>query len=66
MIRRAARRGTRAAGHEAAELEVIRDPLWDNIRVDRPALLALDTAPVTWPIGELGLGAAFGRADSGR
>ena len=26
------------------ELEVIRDPLWDNIRLDRPALLALDTA----------------------
>jgi uncharacterized protein len=24
--------------------EVIRDPLWDNIRLDRPALLALDTA----------------------
>ncbi|HEX6617623.1 MAG TPA: HD domain-containing protein [Gemmatimonadales bacterium] len=23
--------------------EVIRDPLWDNIRLDRPALLALDT-----------------------
>jgi len=28
------------------ELEVIRDPLWDNIRLDRPALLALDTAAV--------------------
>jgi HD superfamily phosphohydrolase len=26
--------------------EVIRDPLWDNIRVDRPALLALDTPTV--------------------
>jgi hypothetical protein len=26
------------------DLEVIRDPLWDNIRLDRPALLALDTA----------------------
>ncbi|MEO6057039.1 MAG: HD domain-containing protein [Gemmatimonadales bacterium] len=26
------------------ELEVIRDPLWDNIRLDGPALLALDTA----------------------
>jgi HD superfamily phosphohydrolase len=25
------------------ELEVIRDPLWDNVRLDRPALLALDT-----------------------
>ena len=25
------------------DLEVIRDPLWDNIRLDRPALLALDT-----------------------
>jgi HD superfamily phosphohydrolase len=29
-----------------AELEVIRDPLWDNIRLDRPALLALDTPTV--------------------
>ncbi len=29
-----------------AELEVIRDPLWDNIRLDRPALLALDTPAV--------------------
>jgi HD superfamily phosphohydrolase len=28
------------------DLEVIRDPLWDNIRLDRPALLALDTAAV--------------------
>jgi HD superfamily phosphohydrolase len=28
------------------ELEVIRDPLWDNIRLDRPALLVLDTAAV--------------------
>jgi len=28
------------------DLEVIRDPLWDNIRLDRPALLALDTAVV--------------------
>jgi HD superfamily phosphohydrolase len=26
--------------------EIIRDPLWDNIRVDRPALLALDTPTV--------------------
>ncbi|MFL5403523.1 MAG: HD domain-containing protein [Gemmatimonadales bacterium] len=26
--------------------EIIRDPLWDNIRVDRPALLALDTPVV--------------------
>src|SRR6478736_8296445 len=30
----------------AKDLEVIRDPLWDNIRLDRPALLALDTAAV--------------------
>ncbi|HMH55466.1 MAG TPA: HD domain-containing protein, partial [Gemmatimonadales bacterium] len=29
-----------------AETEVIRDPLWDNIRVDHPALLALDTPAV--------------------
>jgi HD superfamily phosphohydrolase len=28
------------------ETEIIRDPLWDNIRVDRPALLALDTPTV--------------------
>ena len=28
------------------ELEVVRDPLWDNIRLDGPALLALDTAAV--------------------
>jgi HD superfamily phosphohydrolase len=26
--------------------EVIRDPLWDNIRLDRPALLAVDTPTV--------------------
>ena len=26
-----------------AELEIIRDPLWDNIRLDRSALLVLDT-----------------------
>ena len=28
------------------DLEVIRDPLWDNIRLDRAALLALDTPAV--------------------
>jgi HD superfamily phosphohydrolase len=28
------------------ELEVIRDPLWDNIRLDRAALVALDTPTV--------------------
>jgi HD superfamily phosphohydrolase len=28
------------------DIEVIRDPLWDNIRLDRPALLALDTPVV--------------------
>jgi uncharacterized protein len=28
------------------DLEIIRDPLWDNIRLDRPALLALDTPVV--------------------
>ncbi|HET8622249.1 MAG TPA: HD domain-containing protein [Gemmatimonadales bacterium] len=28
------------------DLEVIRDPLWDNIRLDRTALLALDTPAV--------------------
>ena len=30
----------------AAASDVIRDPLWDNIRLDRAALLALDTAAV--------------------
>jgi HD superfamily phosphohydrolase len=30
----------------SAETEIIRDPLWDNIRVDRAALLALDTPAV--------------------
>jgi HD superfamily phosphohydrolase len=29
-----------------ADLEVIRDPLWDNIRLDAPALALLDTAPM--------------------
>ena len=28
------------------DLEVIRDPLWDNIRLDAAALTALDTAPM--------------------
>jgi len=28
------------------DLEVIRDPLWDNVRLDHAALLALDTPPV--------------------
>jgi HD superfamily phosphohydrolase len=28
------------------DLEVIRDPLWDNVRLDRAALLALDTPAV--------------------
>ncbi|HEX3274397.1 MAG TPA: HD domain-containing protein [Gemmatimonadales bacterium] len=31
---------------ESRDLEVIRDPLWDNIRLDRPALMALDTPSV--------------------
>jgi HD superfamily phosphohydrolase len=30
----------------AADLEVIRDPLWDNIRLEPAAMLALDTAVV--------------------
>jgi HD superfamily phosphohydrolase len=34
------------AGRGPAEFEIIRDPLWDNIRLDRPALLALDTPTV--------------------
>jgi uncharacterized protein len=33
-------------GNGPAEIEIIRDPLWDNIRLDRPALLALDTPTV--------------------
>src|SRR5437867_528795 len=40
------RRSPTAAMSDDKELEVIRDPLWDNIRLDRPALLALDTAAV--------------------
>jgi HD superfamily phosphohydrolase len=32
-----------SATRGGAELEIIRDPLWDNIRLDRSALLALDT-----------------------
>ena len=36
--------GRRGSG--PAEIEIIRDPLWDNIRLDRPALLALDTPTV--------------------
>ena len=35
-----------SATRGGAELEIIRDPLWDNIRLDRPALLALDTPAV--------------------
>ena len=35
-----------AAMVDSKDIEVIRDPLWDNIRLDRPALLALDTAAV--------------------
>ncbi len=31
---------------DPVDLEVIRDPIWDNIRLDRPALLTLDTPPV--------------------
>ena len=34
------------AARDPKDLEVIRDPLWDNIRLDRPALLALDTVTV--------------------
>ncbi len=34
------------AAHRPAELEIIRDPLWDNIRLDRAALLVLDTPVV--------------------
>jgi HD superfamily phosphohydrolase len=42
------RRGGAAKRGKAthADIEIIRDPLWDNIRLDRPALLALDTPTV--------------------
>jgi uncharacterized protein len=43
------RRGGRSRASpdsSASASEIIRDPLWDNIRVDPPALLALDTPPV--------------------
>jgi len=33
-------------GRKGTDLEVIRDPLWDNIRLDRPAQLVLDTPAV--------------------
>jgi HD superfamily phosphohydrolase len=39
--RRAGRRGL-----TTSEFEVVRDPLWDNIRLDQAALAVLDTAPV--------------------
>ncbi len=44
----AGRRGGRAGPDplSGGPAETIRDPLWDNIRVDRPALLALDTPTV--------------------
>jgi HD superfamily phosphohydrolase len=35
-----------SAASAASATEVIRDPLWDNIRLDRPAILALDTPVV--------------------
>ena len=38
--------GTRRGKTSHADIEIIRDPLWDNIRLDRPALLALDTPAV--------------------
>jgi HD superfamily phosphohydrolase len=34
------------SARSAPSAEIIRDPLWDNIRVDRAALLALDTPTV--------------------
>jgi len=36
----------RHGGSRPDDLEVIRDPLWDNIRLDRPAQLVLDTPAV--------------------
>ncbi|HEU4524682.1 MAG TPA: HD domain-containing protein, partial [Gemmatimonadales bacterium] len=38
--------GTKRGKTSHADIEIIRDPLWDNIRLDRPALLALDTPTV--------------------
>jgi HD superfamily phosphohydrolase len=35
-----------SSASSASSAEIIRDPLWDNIRVDRAALLALDTPTV--------------------
>lgn len=35
-----------SSARSASSAEIIRDPLWDNIRVDRAALLALDTPTV--------------------
>jgi HD superfamily phosphohydrolase len=35
-----------AAGQDRRELEVIRDPLWDNIRLDSAAIAVLDTPTV--------------------
>jgi uncharacterized protein len=35
-----------SSARSASSAEIIRDPLWDNIRVDRAALLALDTSTV--------------------
>jgi uncharacterized protein len=37
---------TSSSDTSASFAEIIRDPLWDNIRVDRAALLALDTPTV--------------------
>ena len=44
----AGQRGSRAGPDPLSRgpAETIRDPLWDNIRVDRAALLALDTPTV--------------------
>ncbi len=40
------RRAPRPANRIMGEMEVIRDPLWDNIRLDPAALAVLDTAPM--------------------
>ena len=36
----------KTAGHDRREFEVIRDPLWDNIRLDSAAIAVLDTPAV--------------------
>jgi HD superfamily phosphohydrolase len=52
--RRAGRRGL-----TTSDFEVVRDPLWDNIRLDQAALAVLETAPVQRLRYDRQLGHAF-------